>query len=144
MSLELALQQNTAAINALIEILKTGAVPVAPAAEEQAPEAPKAKRTKKEAAPATAGEPASAPKAEASADGEPAAPEKPAASPASSTTTEAKQVTYTEAAAAVTNVAKKKGRDVAVEILAKFGAKTLGEVKASSYAKVIAECEAVL
>lgn len=141
MSLELAIQQNTAAINALIEILSRGASPSpitneAPAETEQ----PKAKRAKKEAKPeAPAGEPA---------------PEQPAPSPetgasdasetaAAAAPTEAKQITYTEASAAVVKLANTKGRKAAVDVLASFGAKTLGEVKASRYADVIAACEAV-
>jgi hypothetical protein len=153
MSLELAIQQNTAAINTLIEILSKGTIPTAPAAEEVAPgfgtavtdaakavaAETKARRTKKEAKPeAPAGEPAQEASAPAPEIGATAASEmEVAAAPA-------KQITYTEASAAVVKVANTKGRQVAVEILAKFGAKTLGEVKASSYAKVIEACEAAL
>jgi outer membrane biosynthesis protein TonB len=145
MSLELAIQQNTAAINTLIEILSKGNVPAAVQPDQADAPAEKPKRAKKEAKPeAPAGEPASAPKAEDDAAGEQSAPEKPAAFPASTTTAETKQVTYTEASAAVVKVANTKGRAAAVEILAGFGAKTLGEVKASSYAAVIAACEAAL
>lgn len=156
MSLELALEKNTAAIEKLIAILANPVVSIDMAAVNTADVeppatvvelqpvaggagAPKAKRTKKEAAPATAGEPAAEPSAPAPATGAADASETAAAA----APVEAKQVTYTEASAAVIALANSKGRKAAVDVLASFGAKTLGEVKASSYADVIAACQAV-
>ena len=142
MSLELALEKNTAAIEKLIAILANPQVVVAATEEAEAPaEAPKAKRARKEAKPeAPAGEPAAE---------QPAPSPETGASDASETAaaaapTEAKQITYTEASAAVVKLANTRGRKAAVYVLASFGAKTLGDVKASRYADVIAECEAVL
>jgi hypothetical protein len=132
MSLELAIQQNTAAINALIEMLSKGfgATIVSPdALEEQVLLEPaaagagatKVKRAKKE----TKAEPAA---------------ETPAEEPA-----QVAPPTYTEASAKVVEVANKKGRQAAVEILSRFdGAKKLAEVKASDYAAVICACELAL
>lgn len=129
MSLELAIQQNTAAINALIEILSKGfgATVVSPDAleeqvlEEKPAPAEKPKRAKKEAKAEPVEQPAEEPAAQVS------------------------PPTYTEASAKVIEVANKKGRAVAVEILARFdGAKKLAEVKASDYAAVIAACELAL
>lgn len=140
MSLELALEKNTAAIEKLIAILANPQAVVAVTEEAEAPaEAPKAKRTKKEAKPeAPVGEPVAE---------QPAPSPETGASDASETeaaAAPAKQVTYTEASAAVVKVANQKGRAAAVAVLAKFGAKTLGEVKASRYGDVIAACEAAL
>jgi hypothetical protein len=141
MSLEQALAANTAAIEKLLAVLANAENMAA--AMDAAPAAEKPKRARKEAKPeAPAGEPASAPKAEDDAAGEQSAPEQSAASPASTTTTEL--VTYTQASAAIVKLANSKGRKAAVDVLAGFGAKTLGEVKASSYADVIAACEAAL
>lgn len=130
MSLELAIQQNTAAINALIEMLSKGfgATVVSPdALEEQVleekpePTVEKPKRAKKEA------------KAE------------PVAETSTEEPAQVAPPTYTEASAKVVEVANKKGRQAAVEILARFdGAKKLAEVKASDYAAVIAACELAL
>lgn len=141
MSLELALEKNTAAIEKLIAILANPQA-VIPATEQPAgTEAPKAKRAKKEAKPeAPVGEPVAEQPAPSRETGATDASETAAAA----APTEEKQVTYTEASAAVVKVANTKGRAAAVAVLAKFGAKTLGEVKASKYADVIAECEAVL
>ncbi len=147
MSLELAIQQNTAAIHALIETLSKGASLGTPAEiSEEAPAPEKTKRNKKDAkleAPA----PEISAAEEVSSVGEPADTAESAGPPeagAAASTPEKKQVSYTEASAAVVKLANTKGRQAAVEVLATFGAKTLGEVKASSYADVIAACEAAL
>lgn len=127
MSLELALQQNTAAIEALTQLLKGGAVPApAPVGEQPASaESTKTTRTKPKKTEATA--PAD----------DTAAVEGGDAAPAAST--------YAEASAKVVEVANKKGRQAAVEILGRFGgAKKLGEVDPSKFAAVIAACDEVL
>lgn len=48
--------------------------------------------------------------------------------------------TYQDTAAAVTALAKAKGRDAAVAVLTKFGAAKLPEVKPEDFAAVIAAC----
>lgn len=145
MSLELAIAENTRAINALIEILTRGAVnaPVAADVEQEAlreEPAPKAKR-KKEAAPeAPAGEPAPEETAPSPAAGASDAP----ATEAAATATEPVEISYADAAAAVTNVVKVKGRDAGKALLASFGAANLKEVKPERFAEVIAAAKAVL
>ena len=144
MSLELAIQQNTAAINALIEILSKGlgATIVSPdALEEQVlEEKPKAKRLKKEAAPeAPAGEPASEPSAPAPASGANAA-----SATAAAASQVAEPVTREQVSKALTTLASKKGRDAAMKVLNAIGCKNLGEVDAASYAALLADCEAAL
>jgi hypothetical protein len=52
--------------------------------------------------------------------------------------------TYEETAAFVTTIARKKSRDEALAILAKFGAKKLPEIPAEKFADVIAACEEAL
>lgn len=134
MSLELALQnataafqQNTAAIEKLIAALTT-----APAATE--PDPPKTRRTKKEAAPVEQpGEPQ--PVGEASAP----SPE-PGATDAQETAgvATATEPTYTEAAAAVTALIDASGRTAAGYLLKSFGAKNLKEVDPARYRELIA------
>lgn len=142
MSLELALQQNTAAlnaqaaaINALAAILTAGGASVLPAVNVEAGEQPapaestKTTRTKpkKEAAPA-----AETVAEAGTSEDEPG--EQTSAAP-----------TYTETMPFVINVSRAKGREAALDVLRKYGAtKGLSEVKASDYAKVIADCKALL
>ena len=152
MSLELAIQQNTAAIERLIGILtetlpqpvtiNIGDAPIEtlPKVSEEAFEGttadpPKKTRAKKEAAP------------------EPRPLEQTAPAPASGATaasaTEAAaaptKLTYTDAATAITQVITAKGTPAAKEILKAFGAeKSLKEVSPAQYAAVISACQAVL
>jgi hypothetical protein len=49
--------------------------------------------------------------------------------------------TYQDTADAVTKLARAKGRDAAVAVLARFGAAKLPEVKPEQFAAVIAACE---
>lgn len=49
--------------------------------------------------------------------------------------------TYQDAAAAITKLARAKGRDAAVAVLARFGAAKLPDVKPEQFAAVIAACE---
>lgn len=115
MSLELAIQQNTAAINQLIEILSKGitAAPAAPpeppglTLEETFAETPAPKPKKK-------AEPAPAP------------------------------VSYADAAGAVTRLVKEKGRDAAKALLSSFGAANLKEIPEAKFAEVLAAAEKAL
>jgi hypothetical protein len=107
----------------------------APAAEDL----PKAKRTKKEAAPVEpVGEPVQ----------EPTAP-----SPASTVTdasetvavaTATKAPTYADAAAAITRVVKEMGTPTAKALLSAFGASNLKGVPEARYAEVIAAADATV
>jgi hypothetical protein len=154
MSLELAIAENTRALNQLISILRDQASnPVPENSAEYTPgfgaavndaaktvvAETKAKRTKKEAAPeAPAGEPveeATAPSPEAGATDAPATED--AAAPT-------EPPTYADAAAAVTRVVKELGTPRAKELLAMFGAGNLKEVAPERYAAVIAAAEVVL
>lgn len=113
--LEVAIQENTAAVRELIALYKAGAgaPPPAPKAET-APDAP-----------------ADAPKGRKATDTKtPAADAKPAA------------VTYEQAAKAVTALIQRKGKPVALALLGKFGAAKLPEVKPERFAEVVAACEA--
>lgn len=123
MSLELAIQQNTEAVNRLVAILEKGTLPPAAAAvvapvEEKAEEPKPAKKAKAEKAP------------------EPAKAEEPAA--------DAKVYSYQEAATAITKLASSKGRDAAVSLLKKFGVAKGPELKPDQYAAVVAEAEKAL
>lgn len=123
MSLELAIQQNTAAINSLIEILKNGGI------------APPATDT-------PAADVAETPKATKRARKEPEAPaEETKAAPIDE---QPQQVTRDQVSKALTRLASKKGRDAAVAALAGVGAATLGEVEAGDYPAVLSACEAAL
>jgi len=50
-------------------------------------------------------------------------------------------VSYDDAAKAVTTLARTAGRDAAIEVLSKFGVKKLPDVKPEQYAAVIEACE---
>lgn len=120
MTLEAVIQENTAAIQALIETLKTG-VPtttaqVAAVVQEVKPEKTVVKKPAAEPVVEQAKQPA---------------PE-PVATQATAT------VGYQDAAGAITKLSRVKGRDTAVALLAKFGAANLKEVKQEQYAEVIA------
>lgn len=122
MSLELALQENTAAVNALRALLEKGFTPTPAADQVDAPAETTKASTKRET------KKAEAPKVE-----EPATETK-AAEPA----------TRDQAGKALTTLANKKGRDAAMNVLTNVGAKTLGEVKPDDYAAVITACELAL
>ena len=112
MSLEQAIQENTAAIKALIAALGTGATSQAAAPAETAtveePKAEKPTKEKKQSAPAAT--PESKEEAAAAAD-EPA------------------PVSYDDCAQSVTKLAKSKGRPAAVALLGQFDLKTLQDAK---------------
>lgn len=117
MSLEQAIQENTAAIKALIAALGTGATsqPAAPA-ETTPVEEPKADakptKEKKQSAPAATPE---------QKDDAAAVTDEPAS--------EAAPVIYDDCAASVTKLAKTKGRPAAVALLGEFGLKNLQDAK---------------
>ena len=142
MSLELALQQataafqlNTALLQQLIAILVAENAPAITADGEEDP--PKAKRTKKEApAEATAGEPVQEPTAPSPASTATAASETVAVAPAT------KAPTYADAAAAITRVVKEMGTPTAKALLSAFGASNLKGVPEARYAEVIAAADA--
>ena len=144
MSLELALQQataafqlNTALLQKLIAILAAENTPAitAPAAEDL----PKAKRTKKEAlAGATVGEPVQEPPAPSPASTATDASETAAVAPAT------KAPTYADAAAAITRVVKEMGTPTAKALLSTFGASNLKGVPEDRYAEVIAAADATV
>lgn len=112
MSLEQAIQENTAAIRELIAALGKGAPSQAAAPAETAtveePKAEKPAKEKKQSAPAVM--PESKEEAAAAAD-EPA------------------PVSYDDCAQAVTKLAKTKGRPAAVALLGQFDLKTLQDAK---------------
>ena len=112
MSLEQAIQENTAAIKALIAALGTGATSQAAAPAETAtveePKAEEPTKEKKQSAPAAT--------PESKEDTAPAADE-----PA--------PVSYDDCAQSVTKLAKSKGRPAAVALLGQFDLKTLQDAK---------------
>ena len=109
MSLEQAIQENTAAIKALIAALLStyDAAPVETATVEE-PKAEKPAKEKKQQAPAATPES----KAEAAAAADEPAP-----------------VSYDDCAQSVTKLAKTKGRPAAVALLGQFDLKTLQDAK---------------
>lgn len=152
MSLELAIQDNTRAINALIEILRNQAANPVPAeiiaaaaadAEKSAEvmEKPKAaKKTKKEAAPEPAPLEPSAPSPEPGASDAPAT--EVAAAPVDDAPVE--PVTREQVSRALTAVASRKGRAVALGILGNVKAENLSGVKPEDYPAVLCACELAL
>lgn len=112
MSLEQAIQENTAAIKALIAALGTGATSQAAAQAETAtveePKAEKPTKEKKQSAPAATPE---------SKEDTAAAADEPA------------PVSYDDCAQSVTKLAKSKGRPAAVALLGQFDLKTLQDAK---------------
>lgn len=155
MSLELALErntaakeQNTAALEKLIALLgnaENSPAIAAPAAEDP----PKAKRTKKEAAPAAQpGEPetrSTAPETPA-ASTEESAPS-PETTAADAPTTEAvatatEPLTYAQVQAATIGLVKERGRDVAIKVLGSFGAKKADQIPEDKWPDYLAAVEA--
>lgn len=124
MSLELAITENTNAIRDLIAAIGNGlhatGAQVAAVVKEAKPKAEKKQETAK---PEVADTPTTA--------AETAAPEQKAES------SEAKPATYDDAAKAITGLAKAKGRDAAMAVLAQFSAAKLPDVKPEDFAAVI-------
>lgn len=131
MSLEQAIQANTAALRDLIAAIANGipttAQQVAAVVEEAKVEEKPAKKGKPEKT--------ETPKQEVAATPEPKEEAVPAAD-------DAPEVTYQDAAAAITQLSKAKGRDAAVALLKKFGASKLPEVKPEDFAAIVADATA--
>ena len=158
MSLEIALQENTAALRDLMNLLSSGvaALPAAPALTAEGSEAPARPKKAKVEKPVAAAGPRVAIAvdengehdeetavveqrvAETVAAVEQAAAEQPAAE------TPAVPVTVNDCKDLILAIASKKGRAAAAELLGKFGAAKLSEVPASKYAELKAAAEKVL
>lgn len=139
MSIEKTIAENTAAVIKLTETLL--ALNLQPAAAQPEAEAAKKPDAPTEAAartPRTAVAGDASDEKDANSDG--GAP--PADEPAAQTASDADEapVTYGQASAAVTGLAKTKGRAVAIDVLKKFGASKLPEVKPEQFAALIKAC----
>lgn len=133
MSLEIALQENTAAIRELISVILAGnGAPLAPAAETAPAKKPAAKVAKGQATDGqtNTNSAGSAPAAEEQVAKQDDAP--------------VEAPTYEQVAEAIKNVAKGKGREVAVAILAQFGVSKGPDLKPEQYADVLAVANAAL
>lgn len=123
--LEVAIQENTAAINNLIALLSQGgSLAQAPVAHSNS--VSNTDEAQQQASPEVAVK----------------KPAKSSAKPVSEGTTAAVGVTYDDAAQAVQALAKEKGREAAIAVLNAFNAKTLKDVNESDFAAVKAACEA--
>lgn len=140
MSLEQAIQENTAVLRELIAVMK-GAQVATPVVVEET-EAKKSADTataqdsstaKKTSARASAAK-TETPKQEPVATPEPKEEVAPAADE-----DEGPAATYQDAATAITQLSKVKGRDAAVALLKKFGASKLPEVKPEDFNAIVAE-----
>ena len=135
MSLEIAIQENTAAIRELIAAISNGipttAQQVAAVVTEAKAEAKADKKTKAEKTEKTEAE---APKSDAA----PAATQEQKDEPAAADDEEV-VYSYQDAANAITALSKAKGRDAAVALLKAFSANNLKEVKPEDYAALIAK-----
>lgn len=132
MSLEQAIQENTAVLRELIAVMKGAQVAVPVVVEETAAAV--------EAKPAKKGKPekAETPKPEVVATPEPKEEVAPAADE-DEDEDEGPAATYQDAATAITQLSKVKGRDAAVALLKKFGASKLPEVKPEDFNAIVAE-----
>lgn len=155
MSLEALLAENTEAVKALTAaILAQAAAPHQSAhdaaqADLAEPAAPKPARGKARAAAANAPTVPTATEAQAAAPAsKPSAPPSPQTAsaqtpdaPAANAPAAEAAPDYETAARAVTTLAKARGREAAVAVLAQFGAARLPEVAPEHFAAVIAACE---
>ena len=134
MSLEIAIQENTAAIRELIAAISNG---IPTTAQQVAAVVTEAK------AEAKADKKAKAEKAEKTEAGTPKSDEAPAATPEQKAEPAAADdepvYSYQDAANAITALSKAKGRDAAVALLKAFSANNLKEVKPEDYAALIAK-----
>lgn len=115
MSLEQAIQENTEAINRLIDLFSSGKATM-PHAEPKA----------------------SAPATEAPAEKVQGPEEEPKAEPATA------DIPYDTVKEATLALVKAKGRDVAVEVLAKYGVKVGTELTKDQYASYVADAQAAM
>lgn len=155
MSLEALLAENTEAVKALTAAIlaqaaapqSSGAAHETPQADLAEPAAPKPARGKVRAAAANTPTVPTATEVQAAAPAsKPSAPPNPqtasAQTPDAPAAAEAEAAPdYETAARAVTALAKACGREVAVAVLAQFGAARLPEVAPEQFAAVIAACE---
>lgn len=124
MSLEATIQENTNAIRELIKALATGVPTTAAQVAAVVAEAPvqEAKpEAKKQKAAASVEQPT----------------QTAVASSETSSSDTIKEVTYQDAASAITALARAKGREITLGVLAKFSAINLKEVKPEQYADVL-------
>lgn len=136
MSLEAVIADNTSAIRELIAALTASAKP-APVPAEVATEAATAIQEAAKARPTPAKTKATpAPTPPTAAAPVDVAPEQKAASSEQA----AAPTTYNDVVAAVTKVAKAKGRDAAVAVFRDFGVANGKELKPEQYAAVVAAC----
>lgn len=136
MSLEIAIQENTAAIRELIKAISNG---IPTTAQQVAAVVEEATEVKAEA-PAKTEKKAKAEKTESAKVEQAATPEPKAdVAPAAD---DAPEVTYQDAANAITALSKTKGRDAAVALLKKYGASKLPEVKPEDFAAIVADAKA--
>ncbi|RQS79770.1 hypothetical protein [Burkholderia seminalis] len=146
MSIEATIAENTAAVLKLTETLlalnmqpPAAVQPEGGAAKkpDAATEAPA--RTPRTAA---AGDASGKKDANSDSDASSAGDAPPAAELAAQTTpdADAAPVTYEQASAAVTGLAKTKGRAAAIDVLKKFGASKLPEVKPEQFAALVKAC----
>lgn len=131
------------AVMAALNVDQIDVKPVAAPVEKEVAAAPagKSKATSAETTAKPAPTPRTAAEAEAAAPAkkvEQSATTPPAAAPAASPATPKAEVTYQDAATAITKLSREKGRDTAVALLAKFDAANLKEVKPEQFAAVIA------
>ena len=146
MSLEIALAENTAAIRELIAKLSSGPVIAQDVQAEKPAATTKAtKATKADPKPEAA--PSSEPTPTASDNSQPSSTESNEASEnVQSETTEQStaQPTYEDAKAAVLNLGKVKGRQATLDVLSRFGAAKLPDVKPEAFADLIALAQSVI
>jgi hypothetical protein len=137
MPLEQAIQENTAALHSLLAFLQSGSAPtlaIRDGGEVIQPQAAVGENTASDTAEASPAKPEVAAKKTAKSSATAERDEQPATEPAG--------VTYDQAAKAIQELAKAKGRDAAIEVLKQFGAAKLPEVKESDFAAVVAACGA--
>jgi len=145
MSLEVVIQENTAAIRELIAAIAKGA-PIPADAKEVVATPPKPTTSAATRASAARTQPTAKEAADA-APGKTADASSQSAKPAETEqqgSTAATEITYQDAANAVTKLSRAKGRDAAVAVLKQFDAANLKEVKPEQFAEVIAAVNEVL
>lgn len=152
MSLEIALQENTAAIKNLIAVLANQAGSTAKASKKAAAPQPQTDIAVGDAADAQAtvakNGASSTPEARNSSPVEAAAQVKadpvPVEQPQEPGAAGVTEPTYQDTAAYITRLSREKGRDVAVALLKEFNAAKLPDVAAADFAAIIARANELL
>lgn len=140
MSIELAIQENTKAIYAMIAVMTGSMTAAQTIADELKADTPVDQPSQAQAAVA---DNTASNTSETASQAEVAVHETDADdAPTSSASEDVKPATYEDTAAAVTQLARTKGREIAVAVLAKFGAGKLPDAKPEDYSAIIAACEA--